>query len=113
MKRIYVILIIFGTVVLISFFNLFSRYSFLSAHYDLWTIGIVYPQCEFDGADLERLNSISKEMGFEVRKVDCDIFYTRGMDNYYKIMSSRIEERNGIEWLNELYDKRRTNPNTR
>lgn len=113
MKRIAIILVIIGIVVLISFFNLLSRYSFLSAHYDLLTIGLVYPQCEFEGADLEQLNSISTEMGFEVRNVDCDLFYTKGMDNYYEIMSSRIEERNGSYWLNELYKKRKTNPNTR
>jgi hypothetical protein len=89
------------------YFNLLSRYSFISAFIDVYTIGLVYPQCEFQGDELKQLNSISTEMGFQVIYVDCDLFYTRGMNQYYGIMSSKIEAENGPNWLIEMHENRK------
>jgi len=97
-----VILILF-----IRHLDLFSRYNFITGYFDLYTTGLIYPQCEFDSENLRELNSISTEMGFKVIHIDCDLFYTKGLNQYYEIMSSRIEAKNGQDWIDDLYQKRR------
>lgn len=94
-KKIVIGFLVVLTFVIGSSFDLFSRYNVLTAHIDLMRGTLIYPQCEFEGDDLDDINPFSqKEMGFEVVYTDCDLFYTRGMDDYY-IMFERIEERNG------------------
>jgi len=107
LKKLSYTLLIIGIIVMLSYFDLFSRYNLITAYYDMYTIGLVYPQCEFKGKELNKLNMISSEMGFRVRHVDCDIFYTYGMHQYYDIMTSKIKIKYGQNWLNELYEKNR------
>lgn len=86
-------------------YDLFNSYNGLRANYQIMTGTLVYPQCEFEGVELDRANEISSELGFKVVHVDCDKFYTTGMDAYYSAMSAEIEKRNGVDWLNRYTEK--------
>ena len=91
---------------IIFYFNINSPYNYLTAKIGAMSGNLIYPQCEYQGQDLDRLNRISETMNFKVEHVDCDIFYTRGMDVYYEIMAHEISELNGKDWLSKLdYDK--------
>lgn len=105
LKKLSYTVLIICIIVMLSYFDLVSRYSLITAYYDMYTTGLVYPQCEFEDKELNELDMISREMGFRVRHVDCDLFYTKGMDQYYEIMTSNIEIKSGQNWLDELYEK--------
>lgn len=65
----------------------------------------MYPQCEYNISELSHINSNSDELGYKVVHVDCDLFYTRGMNNYCSIMIRKIEEHNGQTWQKDLYKR--------
>ncbi|MBL4898683.1 MAG: hypothetical protein JKX76_03430 [Colwellia sp.] len=91
---------------IVSYFNIFSPYSYVTGTYDKLTGNLVYPQCEFEGKELSKLKARATEMGFSVVHVDCYLFYTRGMDSYYDIVKEELLKTHGDNWREELYQKR-------
>lgn len=108
MKRIKIkISLIIILVVLIfsisKYLNLFSEFNILTANIDRYNRSLVYPQCEFKGKDLDKMNKTAMKLGFKVVYVECELFYTRGMNSYYKIMNEEFKNKYGEDWLDTLY----------
>jgi hypothetical protein len=104
-KKIAITFIIILTLYTGLYFDLFCRYNILTSYFDLLKGDLIYPQCEFGGDRLKHLNSISNELGYKIVLVDCELFNTKGMDDYYKIMTIKIGNLNGQDWLTQLYNK--------
>ncbi len=111
-KKLCLYLIALVLVFVTFHFNLFSSFNFITARLDKLNGKLVYPQCEFSGQDLVKLNEVSKSIGFTVVYVDCELFYTNGMESYYRIMNQAFSLKYGDDWLDRLNELNiRTNPN--
>jgi len=111
-KKLFLILLTGVLLLTILHFNLYSSFNFITARIDKLNGELVYPQCEFHGQDLEKLNTVAKSMGFSVVYVDCELFYTNGMKSYYRIMDQTFSQKYGKDWLVKLNEKMiKTNPN--
>ena len=93
----------------IAHFNLFSSFNLITARLDKFNGNLVYPQCEFRGKDLDKLNTAASTIGFSAVYVDCELFYTNGMDSYYEIMDDVFTEKYGNNWLEKLHELNRKN----
>ena len=105
-KLLVILLLLIGIFIPIKY-NLFASYNIISATIDKLNGDLIYPQCEYEGKELKILNKISSEMSFSVVYTNCEVFYTKGMKDYCKIMDKEISEINGDDWLNKLYRKRK------
>ena len=110
-NKILGLLVLFAAVLTALNYDLFNKYSILTAKYQLSNGETIYPQCEYSGPDLQRANEVSKEFGFIVVQVDCELFYSQGMENYYALMTNEIEKKNGTDWLSDFSRKMKKSSN--
>lgn len=82
-------------------FGVLNRFSFITAYVDLWTGNeriVIYGE-RFETDSLK--SALAPKFGFNYeRQEDCTVTapFVQGVDDYNKIMGSKISERLGAHW---------------